>query len=99
MKIIALMALSLFIVNKAYSQNLVLDFSKKVKLSCPEASSNLSKKLLIKIIKSNGNLDCEDDQVKNRYFKKCNEGFSCKQSNSLYLEIKSVYSGNVIGGE
>ena len=99
MKKILLISLSFFMCSGAYSQNLVLDFSKKVAIACPETSRNLSKKLLIQIIKSNGNLNCNDEQIKNRYFKKCLNGFTCKESNSLYLEIKSAYSGNVIGGE
>lgn len=83
----------------AYSQNLVLDFSKKVTESCPSASRNLSKKLLIQTIKSNGHLNCQDEVIQSRFFKKCLGSFTCKQSNSLYLDIKTKYSGNVIGGE
>lgn len=85
--------------SEASSQNLVLDFAKKFKSSCPEASNILSKKLLIQTIKSNGHLNCKDELIVNRYFKKCQDGFSCKQSNSVYQEIKALYSGNVIGGK
>lgn len=67
--------------------------------SCPGISNNLSKKLLIQILKSKGRLDCSNEKATSVYFTKCENKIDCKESVKLYQNIKNKYSGNVIGGE